>query len=653
MPPAIPDPPRRARVSERLRLRSRPGRGRLAAACLAAAAALAPGAASVPPAIPTPPPPAATDRAAGVDLRLLVKIPMRDGVRLNATLYVPAPLPAPGPAAAGQPAAAAAFPVIFHLSPYTPDGRHREAIYLARRGFAYAAVEVRGSGNSEGNFDFWVNDGRDGYDVAEWLARQPWSNGKVGMWGESYCGRAVWSTLKEGPPHLASAVPIAAGNAILSWNNFLTPDLMEGILVMATGVTGNLNLDSEPSFLPEKYRELYLRHLPLRQLDRLAGLPSRLFQRMLDHPTPDLFWHAITPGVDDFRRLSLPILTITASYDSNQQGALFYYGQHLRYASPAGRDNHYLVFGPWDHHGTYRPSREVGGLTFGPASAIDMPELLAGWFGHTLRGEPLPPLLSQRVAYYVAGTEEWRHADSLDAVTGAVKRLYLASDGDPGRGGGGARDLFHSGSLVRAAGASASGGAVADHWVYDPLDVSAASREPDANESWATDQRPALALQGDGLVYHGAPLPRDLEVIGVPRLVLSLAMDVPDTDLEATLYVIAPDGGSVLLGDAALRARYRHSPAKEELIHPGEIDRYELAFPFAARRMPRGSRLRLLVRSPNSIYWEKNYNSGGAVADESGRDARTAHITLYHEPAHPSWLEMPIVAAPQAAAGGR
>jgi hypothetical protein len=120
-------------------------------------------------------------------------------------------------------------------------------------------------------------------------------------------------------------------------------------------------------------------------------------------------------------------------------------------------------------------------------------------------------------------------------------------------------------------------------------------------------------------------------------------MDVPDTDFMVTLHEIAPDGTSIQLTDDALRARYRESPRKEKLVTPGEITRYEFnQFWFFSRRIAKGSRLRLVFWSPNSIYFEKNYNSGGTVAGESGKDAKTAHITLYHDADHPSYLEIPV-----------
>jgi hypothetical protein len=119
---------------------------------------------------------------------------------------------------------------------------------------------------------------------------------------------------------------------------------------------------------------------------------------------------------------------------------------------------------------------------------------------------------------------------------------------------------------------------------------------------------------------------------------------VPDTDLEADLYEILPDGSSVLLTGASMRARYRESLRTAKLVEAGKIEKYVFDnFTFFSRRITQGSRLRLLVRSINSLGTEKNYNSGGVVAAETGKDAKTAHISLIHDPEHPSALVLPIV----------
>jgi putative CocE/NonD family hydrolase len=621
------------------------GRATGAAAPAAPIAAASPDAAR-PPGAPAPPPAAPPE---SVQLVVGVKIPLRDGVRLGATLYLPAGAGAAGSAAGAGAAgnAAGAVPVVFRMTPYIADGFHPEALYLARRGFAVATVDVRGRGNSEGRFEPWIHDGRDGYDVAEWLARQSWANGKVGMVGESYCGRAVWSTLKEAPPHLASAVPIAAGSGMRFWNDILGPDTLQSI-VQTAGVTGNQHLAFDAAFWAAKYRELYLRHLPLRQLDVLAGFPSEIFQRFLDHPTPDAFWESMVPGAEDFRRMRMPILTITGAYDINQAAALHNYREHRRAtaATAPAAARSFLLLGPWEHAATLRPRREVGGVDLGPASLVDMPRLLADWFTFSLRGGPPPPLLAQGVAYYVIGAdaEPWRQAGDLDAISGAPLDLYLASDGDAG-------SLFHSGRLTAeppggspaprpGAAAPPAAGAALDRYVYDPLDVRPAASELEEVEDWVTDQRQAVALHGDGLVFHGAPLPRDTEIAGEPQFDAWISMDVPDADVEATLAILDRRGGSTLLGAQTLRARYRRSLEHQELVRPGAVELYRFTLPFLTRRLAAGSRLRLVVRSPNSIYAVKNYCGGGRVADESGRDARTAHIALHHDPRHPSRLRL-------------
>ena len=121
-------------------------------------------------------------------------------------------------------------------------------------------------------------------------------------------------------------------------------------------------------------------------------------------------------------------------------------------------------------------------------------------------------------------------------------------------------------------------------------------------------------------------------------------MDVPDTDFKATLYEILPDGTSVQLSSDLLRARYRESLKRAKLVVPGQITQYSFdGFTWFSRRISKGSRLRLVLNCINSIYYEKNYNSGGAVESESGKDARVAHVTVYHDAEHPGTLDIPVV----------
>jgi putative CocE/NonD family hydrolase len=560
---------------------------------------------------------------AGVDLIWGVKIPMRDGIRLNATIYKPAKQREPQP-------------VIFTLTPYIADSYHDRALYFAQNDYVFVLVDVRGRGNSEGGFEPFVHEGRDGYDVVEWLAHQPWSNGKVAMWGGSYAGYDQWVTLSQFPPHLATIVPAAAAHAAVDFpffQNVYFPYDMQW-LTFTSGVTPNAKLFEESAFWIDKFRELYLKHLPFRSLDRVVGNSSTVFQLWLEHPAPDAYWDRMAPTPDVYRGISIPILTITGDYDGDQRGAMTYYRRHMEYGTPEAKAQHYLIIGPWDHAGTRTPKKEVGGLVFGEASVLDLNKLHKEWYDWTLKGGAKPEFLKRRVAYYVSGAEVWKYADSLEAIQNGSLRLYLHA----GQGAG--NDVFHSGRLAEAKPAEEA----PSQFTYDPLDTRPAEHEREEKKNYLTDQTDALNLYGNGLVFHTDPLSEDTEITGYLRLTAWMALDVPDADFSVEVYEIHPDGSSVFLTADLLRARYRDSLREAKLVKPGEINRYEFhSFQFFSRRISKGSRLRLLVSCPNTIYLEKNYASGGIVAEESAKDARVAHVSVYHDADHPSFLELPLV----------
>jgi putative CocE/NonD family hydrolase len=556
-----------------------------------------------------------------VDLRWGEAIPLRDGVKLNATVYLPA----------GR---TKALPAVFTLTPYIGDSYHERAMYFARRGYAFALVDVRGRGNSGGEFEPFAHDARDGRDVVEWLAKQPWCDGQVAMWGGSYAGFDQWATLKEFPPHLATIVPAAAAHPGIDFpmqQNIFSSYLVRW-LTFTAGRTPNNKLFADEPFWIDQYRKRYLADKPFAELDALAGHPSPHFQRWLRHPTPDGYYESMVPTAEQYARMDLPILTITGHYDDDQLGALTYYERHMQHGPESGKAKHYLIIGPWDHAGTRTPARTVGGLTFGPASLVDLNALHADWYGWVMKGGAKPKFLEKRVAYYVIGTDQWKYADRLEDIGHTKRVLHLHSDGH-------ANDAFRSGQLK----AEKPNGEPPDRYTYDPLDTRPAELEREPVKTPLTDQRYALNLFGNGLVYHTDPLPAATEVSGRLRLTAWLALDVPDTDFQADVYEILADGTSVLLASDWQRARYRESLRHAKSVLPGEVLRYEFTgFNWLSRQVAAGSRLRLVLHSPNSIHLQKNYNSGGDVAHETAKDARTAHVTLYHDAEHPSALVVPV-----------
>jgi putative CocE/NonD family hydrolase len=318
-------------------------------------------------------------------------------------------------------------------------------------------------------------------------------------------------------------------------------------------------------------------------------------------------------------------------YDANQLGALTYYRQHLRSGSPSACARHYLVIGPWDHAGTRIPKTTFCGLTVGPASLVDLPALHVQWYDWTMRNGPRPPFLQRNVTYYVMGAERWQYADSLEEVTARAEPFYLHSTVNP-------TDVFRSGSLSRAA--PGSGGP--DRYVYDPRDFTPAELEMTLDPDSKVDQRLTCAGSAEQLIYHSDPFETDVDICGFFRLAAWLAIDQPDTDFRVSVWEIGIDGGAIQLASDWLRARYRESFREEKLVSAAVPLLYSFErFNFVARRVARGSRLRLVIGPLNSIYWQRNYNTGGVVSCECLKDARPVTVRLFHDEARPSALYVP------------
>jgi putative CocE/NonD family hydrolase len=561
--------------------------------------------------------------AGAVDIRWSVRIPLRDGVGLNATVYRPKQQQAPAPC-------------IFTLTPYIGDTYHERAMYFAGHGLPFLLVDVRGRGNSEGTFTPFAQEVNDGYDVVEWLAKQPYCNGKVSMWGGSYAGYDQWATAKNHPPHLATIVPAAAafpGVDFPARSNISDQYLMQW-LTFTAGHASQGNLFADSGFWTGLWSERYKSGQPFSNLEHALGGEQTTLREWLRHPTVDEYLDQMTPTAEQFKALDIPILTITGSYDDDQPGALEYYKDLMRVASAAQRDKQFLIIGPWDHPATRTPRTPIGGIDFGPASLVDLPKLHLEWYRWTMAGGPKPEFLKDAVAYYVMGAELWRYAASLEKVTAATKPLILNSSGNP-------TQMLNSGMLQASDSKRVLG--PPDHFIYDPREVSTAELESRIDPGDLTDQRMLFAQEGRELVYHSEPFDSNTEVSGFFRLSAWIALDQPDTDLQAQIYEVTGNGRSILLTTDRMRARYRESLRVATLVTTRQPLLYEFKrFTFVSRQLAPGSRLRLVVSPINSIYTQKNYNSGKAVSDETMADARPVTVTLVHDHAHASTLYVPL-----------
>jgi len=557
-----------------------------------------------------------------VNFQWAVKIPMRDGVRLNATLYRPLDWQDKK------------LPAIVTITPYISDRYHPDAQYFARHGYAFLVVDTRGRGNSEGSFKpLDLEDGTDGHDVVQWIAAQPWSNGKVAMRGGSYGGYNQWVTARHLPANLSTIVPIASpyhGVDFPMNYNIQYPYIIRW-LTLTAGVTPQGRIFGDDAFWNRKYLQYHTSGMAFAELDQLVGHPNATFQRWISHPQLDDYWAARVPSAQQLEQISLPILTITGYYDGDQPGAMQYYHDHMRHGNAAAKAGHYLLLGPWDHSGTRMPRQEFGGVEFGDAMMFDAFALDHAWYQWTMADGERPAMLKDRVTYFVAGANEWKSAASLQTVADTELRLHLGSQHR-------LHNVFASGSLSTTASNSL------DHsrYVYDPLDTSKAERG-DA-EAYLTDQSEVIHTAGDGLIFHSEPFTEATEISGYLKLEAWLEMDVPDTDINVTVYEIKADGSSIALAGETQRARYRESLTAPQLVEPGSINHYTFErFYWFSRQLAAGSRLRLFIRPANGLQQQRHYNAGKPVHQQSKDDARTATIRLHHSERYPSRLILPLV----------
>jgi uncharacterized protein len=561
-----------------------------------------------------------------VDISWGVKVPLRDGVHLDATVYLSRQHVEPAPC-------------IIAITPYASDSQHERAVYFAARGLPFIAVDVRGRGNSEGVFRPYAQEASDGPDVVEWVARQRYCNGKVAMCGGSYLGYCQWVTAKEFPPHLATIVPTAApyiGVDFPMRNNISYPFVLQWI-TLTLGSALQIKTFSDVAFWAAGNRRWHESGRSFRDLGEMLGNSSPVFQEWVSHPELDAYWDAQNPTAEQYAKLQLPILTITGIYDDDQAGALEHYKQYMRNASPAGRMQHYLIVGPWNHAGTSKPRADFGGLKLGAASLIDLPKLHLEWYAWTMQRGPKPEFLKNLVAYYVMGAERWRYASTLEGVTMRHDPYFLDSTRS-------ATDVFSAGSLGADSG---TGGP--DAYTYDPRETHGPEVDAEANVDGDSliDQTVTFALRGRQLIYQSMPFEQDTEVSGFFRLSAWIAIDCPDTDFYVSVHEIGLDGSSIRLSTDAIRARYRQGLRTPKLIETDTALCYDFdRFTFVSRQIKRGHRLRLIIapmgRLVHTTFVEKNYNGGGVVAEESIEDARPVTVRLFHDDAHPSILYVPI-----------
>lgn len=538
---------------------------------------------------------------------VLIKTP--DGATLSATLELPT--------------TRERVPAVLSFTIYTdPEGAAKEARELAARGYAGIIADARGKRLSPDEPAPYETEAADTRAVIDWISRQSWSNGRVGMIGGSYSGFTAWAATKHRHPALkAIAVSAAAipGQGLPMYNNvFLTANYAWPFYV-----TDNRLLDEKLYGDNDRWRRLpfdwFASGRPFREIDAVDGTPNPWLQRWLQHPSFDAYWQKNVPYGREFARIDIPVLSITGYYDDAQISVLQYFSEHYAHRRDAEQ---YLVVGPYDHYGTHAREKPavLRGYPIDASAQFDSGELKLAFMDHVLRGAPLPAMLTGRVNYQVMGADEWRHVRTLADMHPRSRRVYFS----PARFG-------EHYSLVAT---SPAAGVVITHT------VDLANR----NLFHHFHSYPGQVIQGPlayvtEVVFETAAFETATVVSGQFRGELAVSINKRDFDYGVTVFEAMPDGKLFHLGYSLNRASYAHDPTRRKLLEPGKPAKLPFATSLVSRRMQAGSRLLVLVDANKTPFAQVNYGTGKDVSDESVKDAGAP---LEIRMAAGSYVDLPI-----------
>ena len=537
--------------------------------------------------------------------RLEMGIPMRDGVELAADVYMPF----------GH--ENEALPAIVEVTPYNKDNVvlvSGDITLYQHNGYVFVAVDCRGRGKSEGDWSGFADDVPDTHDVIEWVAAQPWCNGKVGTTGLSYMGWVQWAGASAQPPHLEAMISTSAAGR---WQQEIP--YTNGIfqLYFAWWAFTTRRRIYEDYGLRQIDWDEALRILPFKDIGRIIDTPTDTWDNLADRDTLDDYWKNLRFD-DRYDRIDVPCLHVTGWYDQEDLLGAFHHYEMMMANSPA-RDKQYLIVGPWSHVKSRNPDRFYADIDHGASAAMDMDSEHLAFFNYWLKGMDNGVGELDRVRLFEPGRNAWRGTEHWPTAN-ATRELFL---GD--------------GSLSDAP--SDTAGSVG--YDFDPLDPVPTGIDVRLYpvEDVPLDQTSNEA-RADVVSFTCASETEEVVLSGWPHLVFYGSTDGDDTDWHVKITDVDPDGVSRRVTQGCLRAACRTSLEQPSAVAPNEVLEYDVELWPTHHVFKPGHSIRVTLTSSDFPWYARSMNQFGPVRLQG--EPRVARNTVYFGGDNPSKCILPV-----------
>jgi uncharacterized protein len=482
------------------------------------------------------------------------------------------------------------LPALLEVSIYNP--RISEARRSASNGYVGVEGSIQGKECSPDTPVPYERDGVDAAALIDWIAAQPWSDGRVGMFSGSYNGGAQWAATKHMPKALKAIMPqapVAPGIDVPMEGNVFWTFVYPWTFYTTDGKRNDYAVYNDTARWHRLDHDWYVSGRAFRDHDKIDGTPNPYYDRWLDHPSYDAYWQSMIPYQDEFARIDIPVLQTAGYYFGGPGAAMYYFQQHHKY-NP--RAEHYLVIGPYDHFiAQTGPITRLGEAIpvidkyhLDSAALIDMDVLRYQWFDYIFKGAPKPALLQDAVNYEVMGANVWKHAPSVAAMAEGARRVYLTAATLT-------VDLADRSDVDRVA----PGGGIVDT-VIDTWNAVETVSEPFA-----------VPVEMSGL-FHGS---------------LDFVTNKRDFDFQIQLYELTPKGEYVQLAPYWARASYVADPTQRHLLTPNVRQHLKFkSWRLMSRQFQPGSRLVIVLGVIKEPGRQINYGTGKDVSDETIADAK-------------------------------